>query len=289
MPTKGEKDILTGRETTGHEWDGLRELNTPLPRWWLNVFYATILFAIVYCVLFPAVPWITGHTRGLLGNTQRGQLALDLAEQAKGQSEILARIGAADLAAIRTDPDLFAYAVAGGKAAFADNCVPCHRAGGAGAPGYPMLAGDRWLWGGTLDAIHQTISHGVRNDDPDSRQSQMPRFGLDGMLTPAQIGDVADYVRSLSSNSGPAEAGSRGAAIFKENCAVCHGENGKGNHEVGAPDLTAKISLYGSDRATVVDVVTRARAGSMPSWSRRLDPITIKMLTIYVHSLGGGQ
>ena len=289
MPTKGEKDVLTGRETTGHEWDGLRELNTPLPRWWLNVFYATILFAIVYCVLFPAVPWITGHTRGLLGNTQRGQLALDLAEQAKGQSEILARIGAADLAAIRTDPDLFAFAVAGGKAAFADNCVPCHRAGGAGALGYPMLAGDRWLWGGTLDAIHQTISHGVRNDDPDSRQSQMPRFGLDGMLTPAQIGDVVDYVRSLSGNSGPAEVGSRGAAIFKENCAVCHGENGKGNHEVGAPDLTAKISLYGSDRATVVDVVTRARAGSMPSWSRRLDPITIKMLTIYVHSLGGGQ
>jgi len=289
MPTKGEKDTLTGRETTGHEWDGLRELNTPLPRWWLNVFYATILFAIVYCVLFPAVPWITGHTKGLLGNTQRGQLALDLADAAKRQSALLARIDAADLATIRKDPDLFAFAVAGGKAAFADNCVPCHRAGGAGAPGYPMLAGDRWLWGGTLDALHQTISHGVRNDDPDSRQSNMPRFGLDGMLTAAQIGDVADYVRSLSGNPGPADAVSRGAAIFKENCAVCHGENGKGNPQLGAPDLTAKISLYGNDRATVVDVITRARAGSMPSWSRRLDPATIKMLTIYVHSLGGGQ
>ena len=289
MPTKGEKDVLTGRETTGHEWDGLRELNTPLPRWWLNVFYASILFAIVYCVLFPSVPWITGHTKGLLGNTQRGQLALDLEDAAKRQSAILARIGTSDLAAIRKDPDLFAFAVAGGKAAFADNCVPCHRAGGAGAPGYPMLASDRWLWGGTLDAIHQTISHGVRNEDPDSRQSNMPRFGLDGMLTPAQIGDVADYVRSLSGNPGPADAIARGAAIFKENCAVCHGENGKGNHDVGAPDLTAKISLYGSDRATVVDVITRARAGSMPSWSRRLDPATIKMLTIYVHSLGGGQ
>jgi len=289
MPTKGEKDTITGQETTGHEWDGVRELNTPLPRWWLNVFYASILFAIVYCVLFPAVPWISGHTKGLLGNTQRGQLTLDLAEAAKRQSAILARIDAADLATIRKDPDLFAFAVAGGKAAFADNCVPCHRAGGAGAVGYPMLAGDRWLWGGTLDAIHQTISHGVRNDDPDSHQSSMPRFGLDGMLTAAQIGDVADYVRSLPGNPGSADAIARGAAIFKENCVVCHGDNGKGNHDVGAPDLTAKISLYGSDRATVADVITRSRAGSMPSWSRRLDPATIKMLAIYVHSLGGGQ
>jgi cytochrome c oxidase cbb3-type subunit 3 len=289
MPTKGEKDALTGRETTGHEWDGVRELNTPLPKWWLYTFIATIVFAVGYSILYPAVPWFTGHTRGVLGFTNRGAVATEIAAAAAQQAPILDRIRNTGLAAIPKDPELFAYAVAGGKAAFADNCVPCHRAGGAGAPGYPMLAGDRWLWGGTLEAIHQTISHGVRNDDPDSRQSAMPRFGLDGVLTAAQIGDVADYVRSLSGNRSPADAIERGAKIFADNCLVCHGEKGTGNPEVGAPDLTAKISLYGSDRATVVDVITRARNGSMPSWSQRLDPVTIKMLAIYVHSLGGGR
>ncbi len=289
MPTKGEKDALTGRETTGHEWDGVRELNTPLPKWWLYTFVATIVFAVGYSVLYPAVPWVNGHTKGLLGYTNRGAVASDIAAASARQAPILDKIRNTELTAIPKDPALFAYAVAGGKAAFSDNCVPCHRAGGAGAPGYPMLAGDRWLWGGTLEAIHQTISHGVRNDDPDSRQSAMPRFGLDGMLTAAQIGDAADYVRSLSGKPGPADAIERGGKIFAENCAVCHGEKGTGNPDVGAPDLTAKISLYGSDRATVVDVITRARNSSMPSWGRRLDPVTIKMLAIYVHSLGGGK
>lgn len=289
MPTKGEKDALTGRETTGHEWDGVRELNTPLPKWWLYTFIATIVFAVGYSVLYPAVPWVTGHTKGMLGYTNRGAVASEIAAASARQAPILDRIRNTELTAIPKNPELFAYAVAGGKAAFADNCVPCHRAGGAGSPGYPMLAGDCWLWGGTLEAIHQTISHGVRNDDPDSRQSAMPRFGLDGMLTAAQIGDVADYVRSLSGNQGPADAIERGAKVFADNCVVCHGEKGTGNPDVGAPDLTAKISLYGNDRATVVDVITRARNSSMPSWSRRLDPVTIKMLAIYVHSLGGGK
>jgi cytochrome c oxidase cbb3-type subunit III len=289
MPTKGEKDELTGRETTGHEWDGIRELNTPLPRWWLYVFYATILFAVVYSVLFPSIPWWNGHFSGLFGYTNRGAVAAELAAIAQRQAPVIERIRTADLAAVRRDPQLYAFAVAGGKAAFADNCVPCHRAGGAGAPGYPALAANRWLWGGTLEAIHQTITHGVRNDDPDSRQSAMPRFGLDGLLTAAQIGDAADYVRSLSGHAAPADAIERGAKIFADNCALCHGANGKGNREVGAPDLTAKISLYGSDRATVIDVITRARNGSMPSWGRRLDPVTIKMLAMYVHSLGGGE
>jgi len=289
MPTKGEKDALTGRETTGHEWDGVRELNTPLPKWWLYTFIATIVFAAGYAILFPSVPWLHSHTKGILGYSTRGAVASEIAAAAARQAPILDRIRTTDIVAIPKDPELFAYAVSGGKAAFADNCVPCHRAGGAGAPGYPMLAGDRWLWGGTLEAIQQTISHGVRNDDPDSRQSAMPRFGLDGILTAAQIGDVADYVRSLSGKQGPADAIERGAKIFAENCALCHGETGTGNPEVGAPDLTAKISLYGSDRATVVDVIARARNSSMPSWSRRLDPVTIKMLAIYVHSLGGGR
>ena len=289
MPTKGEKDALSGREIRDHEWDGIRELNTPLPRWWLYVFYACIAFAVVYAVLYPSLPWIHGHTKGILAYTTRGAVAQELAAVAQQQAPSLDRIRATDLGAIRKDPQFFPIAVAGGKAAFADNCVPCHRAGGAGGPGFPNLADDDWLWGGTLEAIHQTISHGVRNDDPDSRQSAMPRFGLDGMLTAPQISDVADYVLSLSGTKASPEALERGAKVFAENCVLCHGEKGTGNPEVGAPNLADQIWLYGSGKVSVVDVVTRARGGSMPSWGQRLDPATIKMLAVYVHSLGGGK
>jgi cytochrome c oxidase cbb3-type subunit III len=289
MPTKTEKDVLTGRETTGHDWDGVRELDTPLPKWWLYVFLATVVFAAVYCVLYPAIPWVTSHTRGVLGYTNRTALAQNLAAAAAAQSGFRNRIRDASLDQIRADPDLLAFAETGGRAAFNENCAPCHRTGGAGAKGYPNLADDDWLWGGTLAAIHQTITHGVRNTDPDSRQSQMPRFGADGILKSAQISDVADYVLSLSGQKAPADAVARGRAIFAENCAVCHGEDGKGNQEIGAKNLTDGIWIYGGDRATIVDTITNGRGGSMPSWGARLDPSTIKMLAIYVHSLGGGQ
>ncbi len=197
MTDAPERDPVTGRSTTGHEWDGIRELNTPLPKWWLYTWLASIVFAIGYCVLFPAIPFLHHHTNGLLGYSTRTTLTRDLAAAAAAQSTMRRRIAAASLAAIRRDPELFAFAQAGGAAAFADNCVPCHRAGGAGAPGFPNLTDDVWLWGGTLAEIQQTITHGVRNADPDSRQSAMPRFGLDGMLQPEQIDAVADYVLSL--------------------------------------------------------------------------------------------
>ena len=286
MSDARERDPVTGRATTGHEWDGIRELNTPLPKWWLYTFYATILFAAVYCVFYPALPGFHGHTSGVLDYTARSALTRDLTSAAEALLGMRQRIASTSLGDIQHNPELFAFAVAGGKAAFAENCTACHRAGGAGAKGFPNLADDDWLWGGTLAAIHQTITHGIRNADPDSRQSQMPRFGVDGLLTPAQIDQVADYVLSLS--SGAAVKGD-GAKIFADNCAVCHGDHGQGNQEIGAPRLDDKIWLYGGDKATVVDVITRARNGSMPAWGERLDPATIKMLTIYVHALGGGE
>jgi cytochrome c oxidase cbb3-type subunit 3 len=289
MPTKTEKDATTGRETTGHEWDGIRELDTPLPKWWLYVFYATIVFSIGYCILYPAIPLISSHTRGVLAYTNRDALLTSTAEATAQQAKFIDRIRAASLDEIRGNPDLLAFTETGGRAAFAENCVPCHRAGGAGAKGYPNLADDDWLWGGTLAAIQQTITHGVRNADPDSRQSQMPRFGADGLLQRQQIEDVADYVLSLSGPPAPADTVTRGGAVFAENCAVCHGENGTGNQEVGAKNLTNGIWLYGGDRSTLVDTIAGARNGSMPAWGTRLDPTTIKMLAVYVHSLGGGQ
>lgn len=286
MPTKIEKDTLTGTDTTGHEWDGVKELNTPLPTWWVYTFWATIVFAVVYCVLYPSWPSLSGHTEGVLGYTNRSALSADLAEQAKQRSRFIDRIRAASLADIRKDPELFNFALAGGRSAFQTNCSQCHGAGGAGSPGFPNLADDDWMWGGSLDQIYQTIQHGVRNADEKSRQTNMPRFGVDGLLTAGQIDSVTDYVLSLS---GHGKATPEGAKIFQEQCAACHKPDGKGNQEMGAPNLTDGIWLYGGDRNSVYRSIFYARNGSMPAWGQRLDDATLKMLAVYVHSLGGGK
>jgi cytochrome c oxidase cbb3-type subunit III len=287
MTDARERDPVTGQTTTGHEWDGIRELNTPLPKWWVYTFVATILFAIGYVILYPAIPLLYTHTEGLLGYSTRADLRRAVAAAEAAQAGMRAKIAAALLNEIRRDPAMFAFAEEGGAAAFADNCAPCHRAAGAGASGFPNLTDDVWLWGGTLAEIQQTITHGIRNEDPQSRQSAMPRFGLDGILKPEEIDAVADYVMSL--RAGHPATGSAGAKVFAANCVACHGDHGQGNRQIGAPPLDLKITLYGDDKASVADVVTRARNSSMPAWGRRLDPITIKMLTIYVHALGGGE
>ena len=286
MPTKIEKDTLTGTDTTGHEWDGVKELNTPLPTWWVYTFWATIVFAVVYCVLYPAWPSLGGHTEGVLGYTNRAALTAELAEQAKQRSRFVDRIRAAPLADIRKDPELFNFALAGGRSAFQTNCSQCHGAGGAGSLGFPNLADDDWMWGGSLDQIYQTIQHGVRNADEKSRQTNMPRFGVDGLLTAGQVESVTGYVLSLS---GQGKATPEGAKIFQEQCAACHKADGKGNQEMGAPNLTDGIWLYGGDRNSVYRSIFYARNGSMPAWGQRLDDATLKMLAIYVHSLGGGK
>jgi cytochrome c oxidase cbb3-type subunit III len=281
-----KKDAAAGQATTGHEWDGIREYDRPLPKWWLYTFYACIAFAIGYSVLYPSVPWIHSHFGGILGYTQRDAVLRDLGEANAGQKGFRERIRTASLEDIRKDPELFGFATLGGRAAFNENCVPCHRAGGAGAKSYPNLADDEWLWGGSLAEITKTVTYGIRNANPNSRQSQMPRFGADGMLTAAQISDVADYVMSLSTHAAPAQPG---AKIFADNCAACHGEKGEGNREVGAKSLRNGIWLYGGDKASIVETITNARNGSMPAWAERFDETTIKMLTLYVHSLGGGE
>ena len=286
MPTKIEKDTLSGQDTTGHEWDGVKELNTPLPTWWVYTFYATIVFAVVYCILYPSWPWVDGHTRGLLGYTARSELTQELVVQAKARASFVDRIRAASLADIRKDPELLAFAMAGGRSAFQTNCMQCHGSGGAGSTGFPNLVDDDWMWGGSAEQIYKTIEHGIRNSDDNSRQSLMPKFGVDGLLTGQQVGAVTDYVLSLS---GHGKATPEGAAIFKEQCAACHQADGKGNQELGAPNLTDGIWLYGSDEASIIQTITNGRNGVMPAWIGRLDPATIKALTVYVHTLGGGQ
>jgi cytochrome c oxidase cbb3-type subunit 3 len=286
MPTKIEKDTISGQDTTGHEWDGVKELNTPLPTWWVYTFYATIVFAIVYCVLYPAIPWVNSHTTGLLGYTNRAALTQSLAEQGRERAKFVDRIRASSFEQIRKDPELFNFAIAGGRSAFQTNCMQCHGAGGAGNVGFPNLADDDWLWGGKIDQIHQTIQFGIRNANEKSRNTLMPKFGVDGVLTAEQVGQVTDHVLSLS---GKAKATPEGAKVFKEQCVTCHQADGKGNQEMGAPNLTDGLWLYGGSRDAVYRTIFYARNGSMPAWGERLDEATIKMLALYVHTLGGGK
>jgi cytochrome c oxidase cbb3-type subunit 3 len=288
--SKKEIDEVSGTETTGHEWDGIKELNTPLPRWWLWTFYATIVWAIGYMVLYPAIPLVTGATKGVLGYSSRADVAREITEARIGMAGLLDKVGSMSLEDIRKDPDLFQFAVAGGRSAFSVNCVQCHGSGASGGKGYPNLNDDEWLWGGSLEAIHTTLVHGIRFEgDDDTRVSDMPAFGRDGVLDAAQINDVAEHVLALSGQEHDQAAAERGTAIFEENCAACHGAQGEGITDVGAPALNNAIWLYGSDKASLVETITNARRGVMPAWGKRLDDATLKQLAIYVHSLGGGQ
>jgi cytochrome c oxidase cbb3-type subunit 3 len=289
-PELPKVDAVTGIPTTGHEWDGLTELNHPLPRWWLWTFYACILFAVGYWVLYPSWPLISNATGGVFGWHSREAVVADVEALKAKRAPMVAQLTGVPINQVKADAGLFDFTLAYGRAAFGDNCAPCHGPGGGGAKGYPNLIDDDWLWGGSLDQILQTVSHGVRNDNADSRQSQMPAFGKDGILTSAQIYQVANYVRSLSDLDVPAGADlAAGKKIFADNCVVCHGAEAKGNRDVGAPNLIDAVWLYGSGPTDVVYTVTNARNSSMPDWGARLDPTTIKALAVYVHSLGGGE
>ena len=284
-----ETDAVTGKPTTGHEWDGIKELNTPLPKWWLYVLYATIIWSVVWWVLYPSWPGITGYFGGLLGYDQRAALRERMAEADAARALHLERLEGAALAEITADPELMAVAFAGGEAAFADNCAPCHGLGGAGQGFYPTLADDAWLWGGTLDAIHQTVLYGVRSAHPDTRLSEMPAFGALQMLSREEVDAVAEYVLQLAGEEHDAAAAGQGAEVFAAQCTVCHGDDGRGLEEFGAPNLTDQIWLYGGDKGSILAQIHRPRHGVMPAWTGRLSPETLKSLAVYVHALGGGQ
>jgi cytochrome c oxidase cbb3-type subunit 3 len=284
-----EKDDVSGVETTGHEWDGIRELDNPLPRWWLVIFYACIVWSVGYWVAMPAWPLISDYTRGVLGHSQRLDVDAAVAALKADRAGLGEKLAKATPQEIEADPKLQQAALAWGKAAFGDNCAPCHGAGGGGNVGFPNLNDDIWLWGGTLDDIRQTIKVGVRTANPETRLSEMPAFGRDGILDAAQIADLSEYVLSLSGKSTDAEAVTRATQVFADNCAACHGADGKGMREFGAPNLTDADWLYGGDKDTIIATITNARYGVMPTWEARLDAPTINALAVYVHSLGGGE
>jgi cytochrome c oxidase cbb3-type subunit 3 len=287
--SRREVDAVTGIETTGHEWDGVKELNKPLPKWWVWTFYATILWAVGYWIAYPAWPTLSGYTKGVLGYSQRSTVAGEVASAREAQTTYRNKLAQEPIGQVKRDPDLLRFAMAGGGAAFQSYCAPCHGRGAQGFVGYPNLNDDEWLWGGSIDDIHKTIEVGIRSDHKDTRIAQMPRFGLEKLLDDRQIGDAAEFVLSYSGRSGDAAAVERGSKVFADQCASCHGADGKGKQEQGAPNLTDAIWLYGDSRQAIVESIRTGRGGMMPAWTGRLDPVTLKSLAVYVHSLGGGK
>lgn len=280
-----ENDALTGTDTTGHEWDGIKELNTPLPKWWLYTFYATILWAIAYTVVYPSWPTLGNYWGGVAGYSSRADHRADMGKLADSRAVWAEKFKGQDIETVANDPELLKYAMAGGAYIFAENCAPCHGAGGQGGKGFPILADDAWIWGGTLADIQQTISYGVRSGHDEARFGEMPSFGADEILSADEISQVATYVNGLSSGtaSGP------GAQVFADNCAACHGEDGKGIKDMGAPNLADDIWLFGGSVDAITKQINKPQHGVMPVFIDRLGEVSVKQVSIYVHTLGGGQ
>ena len=287
-----EIDSHSGVETTGHEWDGIKELNNPLPRWWRFVFWASVAVAIVYWILmpaWPALPGMQGNTQGVLGQSDRANVSGDVHKAMTERAALGAKLASMDATSILKDAELSQLALGLGESAFGDNCATCHGAGGRGAKGYPRLADDVWLWGGSLDQIEQTIRFGIRSGHEQQRTKEMPAFGRDEFLTPAQIDDLVQFVRKTSHQDADAAAALRGEPLFQANCASCHGADARGDRTQGAPNLTDEEWLYGGDVAALSRTIFGPRNGVMPAWTDRLDPATVRALAIYVHALGGGE
>lgn len=275
-------------ETTGHEWDGITELNNPLPRWWVYTFYGTIVWGLAYLILMPAIPTPWGNTKGLLGASDRRAVNVAVQELETTRAPMLAKLDATPLEQVGADPELSPFALEAGRVAFAQNCSTCHGAGGQGVKGYPSLVDDVWLWDGTLQGIRTTLQYGIRTDHPETRFSQMPAFGRDKLLEAPQIADVTQYVMTLASMPADKAAATRGASIYSTNCVACHGAQGKGDMSQGAPNLTDKEWLFGGTPEEIQTQIYLGRGGVMPTMSQRLDSATLDAVTLYVHSLGGG-
>jgi len=279
-------DEETGQYTTGHKYDGIEELNTPLPKWWLWTFYATIVWGIAYTIAYPAWPLVSGATAGVLGYSSRAEVAEDIETHEAQNAALVEELVAADIAAIDPASDLHRYAVARGGSVFRAQCSQCHGSGAAGvqAAGYPNLLDNAWLWGGTVDAIAYTVRHGIRNEtDPDARWSEMPAFGE--LLTRDEIASLVAHVQALPAGG----AGGDAETLFLDNCSACHGEQGEGIPELGAPNLADAIWLYGGDEAALTETITYSRFGVMPAWGQRLAEADVRAVSLYVHALGGGE
>ena len=264
-PTSGKDGGVTD-----HVWDeDLREYNNPLPRWWLWMFYLSIVFGFIYLALYPGL----GAYKGLLGWTQNGQYEAEVEAAEAAYASQFAAYSATPLAELAKDPT----AVAMGGRLFVNYCSACHGSDAGGAPGYPDLTDGDWLYGGTPEAVEQTILNG--------RNGMMIPFGA--MLQETGVAEVVAYVRGLSGQTVDASLATAGEARFQQNCVACHMPDATGNHAIGAPNLTDNIWLYGSSQAAVTATVTSGRGGVMPAHRELLGEDKVHLLAAYVLSLGG--
>jgi cytochrome c oxidase cbb3-type subunit 3 len=283
-----DRDPHTGYLTTGHDWNGIKELNTPVPRVIYFFLSLAVLFGIGYWIMMPAWPTGTSYTKGLLGFDQRDFVTQDVKQAAIERASWTDRIEKESFADIQKDPQLMHDVRETGKALFGDNCAGCHGRYATGAKGFPNLTTDSWLWGGTPEQIAETIRVGINSTHPDSRTAQMPAFGHDGILQRPDVEKVIAYVRSLSGSGAQgtsAEDVKAGQQIFADNCASCHGDDAKGNPEAGAPNLTDRFWIYGGDLDAIYATVWGGRQGHMPTWEHRLSLVDRKILALYVTDL----
>jgi cytochrome c oxidase cbb3-type subunit III len=254
----------------------------------LWIFYATIVWSVGYWVVYPSWPLLSSYTSGTSGWQSRSAVVRDLEALKAIRGPMMDKLAGASVEEIKADPLLLDFARPQGRTAFGDNCAPCHGPGGGGVKGYPNLNDDDWLWGGKLGDIATTIRHGVRSADAKTRLGSMPAFGRDGMLKRDEIEAAADYTRSIAGLPVDPKADlAAGKKVFAASCASCHGDDGKGKRDVGAPNLSDQIWLYGAEKSVIIDGLWNGRGGVMPAWAERLDETTIKALTVYVHTLGG--
>ena len=284
-----ERDPHTGHSTTGHEWNGIKELNTPVPKpvWFFLI--VTGLFAIGYWIAMPAWPTGRSFTPGMLGADDRRETIEQVRQGAAERAAWVDAIQAASYAQILADPKLMVHVRDDGKRLFGDNCAACHGPDGRGGKGFPDLTDRDWLWGGSPETIAQTIRVGVNSTAADTRVSQMLAFGRDGLLDGDSVVAVTDYVASFND---PAMARTKprsvaaGRKVFEANCVACHGPDGHGNQTLGVPNLTDRASIYGHDWASIYATVSTGQQGQMPSWGGRLSEAELKLLTTYLLDLG---
>ena len=288
-----DKTSELGHGTTGHSWDGIEEWNNPMPRWWVWTFYVTIIWGIGYTIAYPAWPLVREATPGLLGFSTRADVQAEIDAATARNAGLTDRLSEIQLASIADDQEVYGFAVNKGAAIFRSHCSQCHGSGAAGAVGYPNLLDDDWLWGGSLDEIAYTITHGIRNEQsPETHWSQMPAFGE--ILEPEEITAVVQHVLALSGQEHDATLAATGEQVYLDQCAACHMDDGTGDMFQGAPNLADAIWLYGGDAESLTETVTLARFGVMPAWSEDFRPAQglsqaeINAVATYVHQLGGG-
>lgn len=281
-----ERDPYTGELTTGHDWNGIKELDRPIPRIVLVFLACTTLFAIVWTILNPAWPTITSYTKGILGIDQRTSVAESISAATADRAVWTERIALADFSTIQADPALTKIVAEAGATLFGDNCAACHGVNGTGSPGFPNLAAAPAMWGDDAAAIAETIRVGINSGHPETRFAQMSAFGRDQMLDNAAVRSVVTYVQSLSDAS-IVDPDGAGAQIFADNCAGCHGEGGEGLTDLGTPNLTDAFWTYSGDPESIHESVYYGRQGHMPHWEGRLSEVDRKLLTLYVLELRG--